>query len=58
MPGSGIIGHTIDLFLVLLRNHHTVFHSGCINATLFIGTIRFPVYHILANIRCVLFSLS
>lgn len=58
MPGSAIVGHTVDLFPGFLRNYHTVFHSGCINATLFIGTVRFPVHHILANIHCFLFSLS
>ena len=30
--GVGLLGHMVVLFLVFfLRNHHTVFHSGCIN---------------------------
>ena len=31
MPGVGLLGHTVVLFLVFLRNRHTIFHSGCIN---------------------------
>ena len=31
MPRSGLLGHMVVLFLVILRNLHTVFHSGCIN---------------------------
>ena len=27
----GLLGHTVVLFLVFLRNLHTVFHNGCIN---------------------------
>ena len=27
----GLLGHMVVLFLVLLRNLHTVFHRGCIN---------------------------
>ena len=27
----GLLGHMVVLFLVFLRNLHTVFHSGCIN---------------------------
>ena len=30
-PGVGLLGHMVVLFLVFLRNLHTVFHSGCIN---------------------------
>ena len=26
-----LLGHMVVLFLVFLRDHHTVFHSGCIN---------------------------
>ena len=29
--GVGVLGHMVVLFLVFLRNLHTVFHSGCIN---------------------------
>ena len=29
--GVGLLGHMVVLFLVFLRNLHTVFHSGCIN---------------------------
>ena len=29
--GVGLLGHTVVLFLVFLRNLHTIFHSGCIN---------------------------
>ena len=29
--GVGLWGHMVVLFLVFLRNLHTVFHSGCIN---------------------------
>ena len=29
--GVGLLGHMVVLFLVLLRNLHTVFHRGCIN---------------------------
>ena len=29
--GVGLLGHMVVLFLVFLRNHHTVFHSSCIN---------------------------
>ena len=29
--GLELLGHMVVLFLVFLRNLHTVFHSGCIN---------------------------
>ena len=29
--GVGLLGHMVVLFLIFLRNLHTVFHSGCIN---------------------------
>ena len=29
--GVGLLGHMVVLFLVILRNLHTVFHSGCIS---------------------------
>ena len=29
--GVGLLGHMMVLFLVFLRNLHTVFHSGCIS---------------------------
>ena len=29
--GVGLLGHTVLLFPVFLRNLHTIFHSGCIN---------------------------
>ena len=29
--GVGLLGHMVVLFLVFLRNLHTVFHNGCIN---------------------------
>ena len=29
--GVGLLGHMVVLFLVFLRNLHTVFHHGCIN---------------------------
>ena len=32
MPRRGFLGHMVVLFLVFLRNHHTIFHSGCINS--------------------------
>ena len=30
-PGVGLLGHMVALFLVFLRNLHTILHSGCIN---------------------------
>ena len=27
-PEEGLLGHMVSLFLVFLRNHHIVFHSG------------------------------
>ena len=30
--GVGLLGHMVVLFLVFLRNLHTIFHSGCINS--------------------------
>ena len=30
-PGVGLLDHTVDLFLVFLRNRHTVLHSGYTN---------------------------
>ena len=30
-PGVELLGHMVVLFLVFLRNFHTVFHSGCSN---------------------------
>ena len=30
-PVVGLLGHMVILFLVFLRNLHTVFHGGCIN---------------------------
>ena len=30
-PGVGLLGQMVVLFLVFLRNLHTVLHSGCIN---------------------------
>ena len=29
--GVELLGHMVVLFLVFLRNLHTIFHSGCIN---------------------------
>ena len=29
--GVGLLGHMVVLFLVFLRNLHTIFHSGCIS---------------------------
>ena len=29
--GVGLLDHVVVLFLVVLRNLHTIFHSGCIN---------------------------
>ena len=29
--GVELVGHMVALFLVFLRNLHTIFHSGCIN---------------------------
>ena len=29
--GVGLLGHMVVLFLVFLRNLHTIFHSGCVN---------------------------
>ena len=29
--GVGLLGHMVVLFLIFLRNLHTIFHSGCIN---------------------------
>ena len=31
IPGVGLQDHTATLFLVFLRNFHTVLHSGCFN---------------------------
>ena len=31
IPKLGFLGHIVVLFLVFLRNLHTVLHSGCIN---------------------------
>ena len=31
MPRSGIAGSYADFIPMFLKNHHTVFHSGCIN---------------------------
>ena len=30
-PGVGLLDHMATLFLVFLRNLHTVLHSGCTN---------------------------
>ena len=30
-PGMGLLDHMVALFLVFLRNLHTVLHSGCTN---------------------------
>ena len=30
-PGGGLLGHMVIVFLVFLRNLHTVLHSGCTN---------------------------
>ena len=29
IPRVELLGHTVTLFLILLRNCHTVFHTGC-----------------------------
>ena len=30
-PEVGLLDHIVVLFLILLKNVHTVFHSGCTN---------------------------
>ena len=44
MPRSGLLGHTVFLFLVILRNLHTVFHSGCISLHSHQQCKRVPFY--------------
>ena len=48
--GMGLLGHMVILFLVFLRNLHTVFHSGYINLNSRIPTT-------LGNLKSVPFSL-
>ena len=50
-PGVGLLGHMVVLFVVFLRNLHTLLHSG---VPIYIPTnnIRFPFLHTLSSIYC------
>ena len=49
----GLLGHMVVLFLVFLRNLHTIFHSGCINTVFHSGCINL---HSHQQCKSILFS--
>ena len=50
-PGVGLLGHMVVLFVVFLRNLHTLLHSG-VPIYIPMNNVRFPFLHTLSSIYC------
>ena len=49
--GVWLLDHMMSMFS-FVRNHHTIFQSGCTIVLSYYQQVKFPLLHILTSIRC------